>query len=233
MITTVLFDLDGTLLPMDQDTFVQAYFSALARRLAPLGYDPKALVSAIRKGTAAMVANDGSGTNEEVFWNTFCSLMGEEARKDMPEFDAFYRSDFEAVKEVCGYSSKARAIVKFCQSQGMRTVLATNPLFPEVATRARMRWAGLHASDFVHVTTYENAHFCKPNPDYYREIVDKLRLDPRRCLMVGNDAREDTVAETLGMKVFLVTDCLIADPDTDLSRWPHGSIEDLADYLRD
>ena len=30
-ITTVLFDLDGTLLPMDQDVFIKDYFGRLAR----------------------------------------------------------------------------------------------------------------------------------------------------------------------------------------------------------
>ena len=46
-ITTVLFDLDGTLLPMDQDTFVKAYFGRLAKKLAPQGYETEHLVSAI------------------------------------------------------------------------------------------------------------------------------------------------------------------------------------------
>ena len=41
MIKTVLFDLDGTLLPMDQDNFVKAYFKNLAIKLAPHGYDPQ------------------------------------------------------------------------------------------------------------------------------------------------------------------------------------------------
>ena len=46
-LTTVLFDLDGTLLPMDQDEFVKTYFGLLAKKLAPHGYDPKKLVDGI------------------------------------------------------------------------------------------------------------------------------------------------------------------------------------------
>ena len=49
-ITTVLFDLDGTLLPMDQNAFIKAYFGGLARRLAPHGYDPQKLIDAIWQG---------------------------------------------------------------------------------------------------------------------------------------------------------------------------------------
>lgn len=40
-INTVLFDLDGTLLPMDQELFTQCYFKLLAQTLAPRGYAPQ------------------------------------------------------------------------------------------------------------------------------------------------------------------------------------------------
>ena len=33
-IKAVLFDLDGTLLPMDQDIFVKSYFGLLAKKLS-------------------------------------------------------------------------------------------------------------------------------------------------------------------------------------------------------
>ena len=46
---TVLFDLDGTLLPMDQDAFTKGYFTLLVQKLAPHGYDPAALVAEIKK----------------------------------------------------------------------------------------------------------------------------------------------------------------------------------------
>ena len=55
-----LFDLDGTLLPMDQEAFTTGYFKLLTKKLAPHGYEPKSLVDAIWAGTAAMVKNDGS-----------------------------------------------------------------------------------------------------------------------------------------------------------------------------
>ena len=67
MIKTVLFDLDGTLLPMDQDTFTNAYFKELAKKMAPFGYNPDELVKGVWKVTGAMVRNDGTKTNEEAF----------------------------------------------------------------------------------------------------------------------------------------------------------------------
>mgnify|MGYP000650557097 CR=1 FL=1 len=54
-ITTVLFDLDGTLLPMELEQFTNTYFGLLAKKAAPFGYEPKTLVAAVWKGTKAMV----------------------------------------------------------------------------------------------------------------------------------------------------------------------------------
>ena len=84
--TTVLFDLDGTLLPMDQDVFIAEYFSRLVANMVPLGYEEQVLRSAIWQGTAAMVQNDGSCTNERAFWHVLEALFGERVRQDAPPF---------------------------------------------------------------------------------------------------------------------------------------------------
>lgn len=42
----ILFDLDGTLLPMDQEVFTKAYFQRLAAKLAPYGYEAGKLIDA-------------------------------------------------------------------------------------------------------------------------------------------------------------------------------------------
>lgn len=231
-ITTVLFDLDGTLLPMDQDLFVKAYFGGLAKRLAPHGYETKALIDGIWKGTASMVKNDGTKRNEEAFWQTFTALFGEKAKADIPHFDAYYREDFDGVAASCGYSPKAREVIDYLKENGIQTVLATNPIFPAIATEKRMRWAGLSPNDFSYYTTYENSCFCKPNPAYYRDILSHLGLTPEECIMVGNDVEEDMVAATLGMKVFLLTDCLISRNKTDISQYPNGGFDELLVYFK-
>ena len=76
MTKAILFDLDGTLLPMDQDVFVKDYLGRMARFLAPHGYDPQLLVKALWAGTGAMVQNDGSTRNEDTFWRVFNGLVG-------------------------------------------------------------------------------------------------------------------------------------------------------------
>ncbi len=231
-VTTILFDLDGTLLPMDQSVFVKKYFSMLAAHLAPHGYDSGKLIDTIWAGTAAMVKNDGSCTNEEAFWKVFCSVFGEESLRDMPLFDYFYENIFDNVKSSCGYDERADKAVKEIKSLGYRTALATNPIFPKEATECRMRWAGLDEADFELFTTYNNSRFCKPNPSYYKDVCESLGVDPAECLMVGNDVEEDMIAEKLGMKVFLLTDNLINRSCPDISVYPHGSFPELLEFVR-
>ncbi|MBP3305606.1 MAG: HAD family hydrolase [Oscillospiraceae bacterium] len=231
-IQTVLFDLDGTLLPMDLEVFIKAYFNSLAAKMASRGYEPGELISAIWTGIRAMVKNDGVRTNGEVFWETFQGIYGERVRQDEPYFNEYYRTDFQKIQSSCGFDPRAAQTVCTLKAAGYRLVLATNPVFPTVATESRIRWAGLAPEDFELCTTYDNIGFCKPNPAYYQEILRRLGLKPEECLMVGNDAAEDMPAETLGMKVFLLTDCLINNQNMDISRYPQGSFEQLTEYIQ-
>ncbi len=230
-IKAVFFDLDGTLLPMDQDLFMKYYFGELAKKLVPLGYNKDTLVADVWSGTKAMVMNDGTKTNEEAFWQKFATLVGENCRKDEPIFDAFYRNEFCKAKDACQPTPAAKEVIDLIKVSGKRLILATNPLFPFVATENRIGWAGLSTNDFELITTYENCHYCKPNPKYYVEILEKTGLLPEECLMVGNNAEEDMIAEKLGMKVFLLTDCLINEKKADISGYPQGGFEELKKYL--
>lgn len=231
-IKVVLFDLDGTLLPMDQDVFTKTYFGLLAKKLAVRGYEPQQLIEAIWTGTKAMIKNNGIQTNERVFWDKFAEIYGEEARKDEPYFAEFYKTEFDNIKASCGYNPKAKDAVDKLKAKGYRLALATNPIFPAIATEKRIKWAGLDPKDFELYTTYENASFSKPNPNYYKAIAERLGVEPEECLMVGNDVSEDMVAQTVGMKAFLLTDCIVNKANEDISKYPHGDFEDLLFFIK-
>ena len=230
-IRAVLFDLDGTLLPMDQKSFMQLYFGGLAQKLSAYGYEPKALIDAIWSGCAEMVKNDGSRPNEEIFWEKFRSIFGERVNDDIPKFDAFYLKEFHAARTACMPTPLARKAVEKAKALGFRTVLATNPLFPEVATLTRTRWAGFDPAEFELITTYENSGFCKPNPTYYLDVAKRIGVAPEECLMIGNDVEEDMIAEAVGMKVFLMTKYVLNRSGTDISVYPSGDFPELLSYL--
>ena len=233
MITTVLFDLDGTLLPMDNDKFVSGYFGLLAKKLAPYGYDKDELIPGVWKGTAAMVKNNGEKSNCDVFWRTFADALGERVYDSKVVFDEFYENEFNGAKKLCGKSEDASKLVSELKERGFRIALASNPLFPKTAQLARLEWAGIDADCFEYIASYENSAYSKPNPEYYKEIAERLGILPQECIMVGNDADEDAAAEKIGMSVFLITDDLINRSNKDISAYPHGSLNDLSKYLAD
>lgn len=231
MIKTVLFDLDGTLLPMDNNEFTKYYFGLLCKKLAPKGYKPEELIDAVWAGTAAMVKNDGSRSNEDAFWEKFAQILGPQVLDDKATFEDFYQHEFDGARAVCGFDQKLVDIVKYLHEKNIRVGLATNPIFPSIATEKRIDWAGFKPEDFEIVTTYESIGYCKPNPEYYSEVLRRMDAKPEESLMVGNDVNEDLVAEKIGMKVFLLTDNVLNKDNKDYSSYPNGDAAALKAYI--
>ena len=226
----ILFDLDGTLLPMDLEVFTNCYFKLLSKRMPQ--YDARQVIAAVWQGTKAMMANDGSMTNEDRFWTVFSDIMGKEVVNEKGNLEDFYRTDFHQVKAVCGDNPLAAQIVALAHQRAEKVILATNPLFPPCAVESRLSWIGLKPEDFDHITTYDNSYCCKPSKDYYEAICRSQNVDPTRCLMVGNDLKEDAFgASQLGMAVHVVTDSLI-EHGLNLNDYPHSTFEELKTILQ-
>ena len=234
MIKYILFDLDGTMLPMDQENFIRAYFGALCEKFCPIiGIDKETMIKGIWKATGAMIKNNGSHLNYDVFWSTFAKLVGDKVLKYIKDFDEFYNNEFIAVKAICKYNPVVPEAIKVLKSKGYKLIAATNPIFPAVATNNRLDWAGVNKDDFMLVTTYDNSGFCKPNPKYYLEITEKLGINPEECLMVGNDVDEDIIpTKELGRDTYLITDCLINNNNTDISKINNGTFKSFLTYAR-
>lgn len=210
----VLFDLDGTLLPMDQEKFIGAYFKELAKVVCDDKIDAQTLSNMIWASTKAMVKNDGSRTNKDAFWASFEDAIGKDCERIKPLCDGFYTTKFHNVKAVTKDNLLAKKAVQLAGEKGRKVVLATNPLFPMDGQRTRISWIGLTEDDFEFITSYESDSFCKPNPQYFVSICERLGVKPEECLMVGNDEREDMyAASSIGMNCFLVTDCMIKDDE--------------------
>ena len=230
MIKHILFDLDGTLLPMVQDEFVEHYFGLLAKKFAPV-INPKILIDAMWKGVEAMLKNDGSRTNEEAFWNCFGKLIPLSREKMEAELQEFYTVDFNEVIASTHPSPHAPEIVSKLKNIERNVYLATNPIFPRCATLSRIRWAGLSAEDFEEITTYETCRYSKPNVLYFQDLLEKYHLNPEECLMIGNDPADDLVIRQLGVKTYLVTDYIENRQHLPLESDYLGSLEELKNTI--
>ena len=226
----ILFDLDGTLLPIDNDEFTKGYLGLLAKAVAPYGYTKETLIPAMWKGVGAMVKNDGSRLNYDAFWQTFEKLIGKQVYEHIPVFDAFYNNEFHQAITFTKPTPLAKEAVLSAKEHADKVVLATNPFFPAVAVHSRLKWAGITPDLFDMITTYDHSSYCKPNPEYYIEITTKLGVDPKKCLMIGNNAEEDIrAAQTIGMDTFLLTDYLICEGE--MPETIKGTFKDMITYL--
>ncbi len=233
MIKAILFDLDGTLLPMNLDVFIKSYFAGITKKLCP--NEPsraKQLGSALWEATLAMLHNSGERTNEKVFWDSFHTVTNGTFADKLHLFDEFYLNEYESLQSLCGFASEASEVVALVRELGFKAVLATNPVFPRTAVDSRLRWAGIEPSNFEYITTFSNSHYAKPNPAYYTEIANALGLLPEECLMVGNDTGDDMVAQQIGMRVFLLTPCLINKSGVDIREYPSGDYADLIAHIK-
>lgn len=231
MIKAVLFDLDGTLLPLDHKRFLRDYMAKIGAHVAHL-VSPQLFVTQLLKSTAVMVTNkDAAKTNEEVFTADFYSRIGLQGTTLAPILEDFYATKFPLLSGIANPNPLARRAIQAVLEQELQVAIATNPIFPKMAIEERLRWAGIADMPFSHITCYEKSHFCKPNPDFYIEVATVLGRKPEECLMVGNDVEEDLIAADVGMKTFLVTDCLINAKGLARSADRTGSLQELLAWL--
>ncbi|MDN5276814.1 MAG: hypothetical protein PWR01_779 [Clostridiales bacterium] len=231
-VDTFLFDLDGTLLPMDIDEFTVLYFKEMSKVFSDL-IEPERLVKYVWAATKDMINNTGQRTNEEVFMESFAKLVGEDKihiYKD--RFDAFYDEGFLNTRKCVRDVPFMRESVRILKEKGYDVAIATNPLFPRKAIVHRIQWAGFKPGDFIYISCYENNRFCKPNVGFYQEVLRDIGKHPHQCIMVGNDVQEDLVAASLGMKTFLITDYLIHRTDEPIESTYKGSYEDFYKFVK-
>ena len=228
----VLFDLDGTLLPMNLKQFIDLYLEAFCNRFVPvINLDAQTLVKGIWEGAAAMAKNDGDCLNYDVFWRTLNHVCNKDMRQYEEQFDDFYRNEFIAAKQATSVNPYVKKSVDYLKAHGHKLIVATNPIFPKSATYTRLKWAGLDPNAFDLITVYDNCSRCKPNLNYYENICSICGISPDESIMVGNDIDEDMCAAKLGLDTYLVTDCMINRHDKDISKYKRGSFKDFYAYI--
>lgn len=231
MLDTILFDLDGTLLPLDMERFLQIYFGEMGRYFADL-VEPRQLVERIWAATNYMVNNVEPRTNATVFMEHFGKLIDGDLEVYQKRFDEFYDRGFLKTRAAVAESLAMRQSVARLKELGYDLVVATNPLFPEKAILHRIRWAGFEPSDFSYITCYERNHYCKPQLQFFQEVLEETGKHPEQCLMVGNDDQEDLAAAAVGIQTYLITNYLIRHGTGPLDATYQGTDQDFLEFVK-
>lgn len=229
----IMSDLDNTLLPIyTQDEFVQIWFRDISKVFRAYGLDPVKAASGVNQGIRAMLYNDGSRKNIEVFYDEVEKICGYTREQIEPPTLEYYTTTFENVYDITLPNPFAVRIAELMREKAKYAVIATMPVFTIEAVAMRMGWVGLKPEMFDHITTAHTSSYCKPNPQYFQEILDRFGTKPEEALMIGNDVREDMYpCKELGVDTFLVTNHIITHglPFDDFRQ---GRYEDLVAFLK-
>ncbi|MDO4747640.1 MAG: HAD family hydrolase [Eubacteriales bacterium] len=229
----IMTDLDCTLLPMDQDLYIKMYVNEVAKLFCELGFDGKAIAKATMQASFMMATNDGTKTNEVAFNQAFSKIIGEKASELLDIFPQVYADRYEVIRESTTPNPYIKEIVGLMKEKAEHVVIATQPMFPIEAVERRLSWIGLSADMFDFVTTFDKCSYCKPNPMFYKEIMDRYGASAEDTVMFGNDVNEDILPCTeINVESFLVLDGLINAQNHDISNLNKGNYKDMIEYLR-
>jgi len=230
--TTILLDLDDTLLGNDMNDFLPPYFAGLETSLQEFTEGKDLRQITIASVRTALTNQEPTVTNMAAFMAEFTRLIGHPAETIQPALDAFYGEAFPKLRQYIQFRPEARLLVRRLFAAGATVVIATNPLFPATAIEQRLAWAGVEGFPYALVTTMENSHFAKPNPRYYQEILAHVDGVPERSWMIGDNPENDIApARALGLKTWWITgsasDAAQAPPACD----GQGSLADLLTWV--
>jgi FMN phosphatase YigB (HAD superfamily) len=231
--TTVLLDLDDTLLGNNMDRFLPPYFAALERRLRPFAAG-KEIQKVTMTAIGVMLANqDPTVTNMEAFMAEFTAQLGQPADALWPVLDAFYEEDYPTLKQYTTYRPEAPRLVDCLLAKGYKVVIATNPFFPAVAINQRLDWAGIGQLPYAWITTMENSSFSKPDPRYYQHILHSVGGTPDAAWMIGNDLDRDIIpTHALGLKTWwIINQTDLPDPLPEPTWDKQGSLADVLAWV--
>jgi len=225
----VFFDLDNTLLPIDQDKFFENYVKILSDAL-PGKIDERKKSAGILAGGNAMYDNCGIQSNEKAFWEGITKELGTDVLEYTDDFYRVFKERYPTLQKFTHKNKIANIVIEMLKNSGYDLLIATDPIMPQFAQKLRTKWAGLEADDFLMITSYENFHYCKPKTEYYQEILDKLKISAEKCIMVGNDIGNDMIASKIGLDIFLITQNLCS-ADKSHTNCKSGSLTDFCDFM--
>jgi len=235
-ITTLLFDLDGTLIDMRPRGLRLRFMTrAFLRYLGAIPFWK--LPTAFSKAMQNLQNNTSSFTNYKTFLQTLSSYTKTDPQEIERRTRLLISQDFARFSSSFIPRAGAKETVELGKTLGYKLVLATNPVWPLDAIRFRASWGGIQTDPFDFISHSEIMNRAKPSPEYYEQLLQKIETPAENCLMIGNDPHKDLPAGEAGIRTFLVEkpeteknwDIICRDPR--LNGW--GTLFDLQEWMKE
>jgi FMN phosphatase YigB (HAD superfamily) len=230
-IEAILFDLDGTLLNIEMDAFIAGYVLGLARHFSDLANRCRFADTVVSSAFDLLKADQGEQTMEKLFLGLLKERLGIDEDLFRDRLSQFCHNGLYRLQPLVRPFPLARRILQCCFDNGLRVIIATNPVFPRPVVEARLKWGQLDDFPFELITSYENCRYCKPHRQYFVDILRSQGLDPRQTIMVGNDTEYDLPAQRAGLATFLLDTCLIDRHNRSAHADFCGSHQDLLELV--
>lgn len=201
----ILFDLDNTLILFDETEFFDCYFRIIPQAFSDI-MPSEVFLKKLMDATRVLLENDGHTLNVNCFMRFFARGFENREKEIWDRFLHFYATDYDQLQDLITLPAGLQSLFQQLESNGLKLVVASNPIFPLSVQLKRLAWAGLENVSFDLITHIENMSCCKPRIEYYLDICRKIGIRPEHCLMVGNDPVNDMIAGKAGMKTFLTVD---------------------------
>ncbi len=241
-ITTLLFDIDNTLLSFDEKIFIGIYGKHIHNYFINEIPSYSEFMRIFLKSTNKMIEKEPYGKNLTKFADDFESEISLNRDEIITRFKQFYQNEFSKLHSIMRPVPIAKDLIKLAEKH-FTIVAATNPLFPAIANEVRLSWAGLSSKEvnWAEVTSADDYHYAKPHVEYYQEILKRINKTPPECMMIGDDKINDMIAGKIGIRTYLVkndnkkfskmitTDLDLENPDLPFDYT--GSLESLYEFL--
>jgi HAD superfamily hydrolase (TIGR01549 family) len=140
--------------------------------------------------------NDEETNNLDYYLKIMAEKSGKNEKYWYDLFINFYENEFPKLNRIIKPNDE---LLEFIKKSKHQLIFASNPVFPKIAVEKRLNFIDMTFNDFEYVSYMENSHYCKPNPKFFIEIINKLKIDPKECIMIG-DTAFDEASEKAGIK---------------------------------
>jgi FMN phosphatase YigB (HAD superfamily) len=165
---------------------------------------PWKLISALRQMGKALESAPGSLTNDVKAVRAFASALSLEEQRASELLKDCIEEIFPKLQNYFFPIPGASDFVGWARSIYPLT-LATNPVWSPEVVELRVKWAGLEMDLFQSFTHVQRMSACKPRIEYYKELLSQEKLDPEKCLLIGDDMQNDAPAARTGIRVFILS----------------------------